>query len=112
MGRVAFHVDHIISRNEAPNLINELSNLTWSCIRCNMAKGRFTHGHIHGQSVEIPLFHPITERWASHFSGISNGKINGMTQVGRATESRLRFNEEATVVAARADCFEEGWWPG
>lgn len=110
-GRMAFHVDHVIPRSKPPPPGNELSNLVWACLVCNSHKAAFTEGYDHVTNSAVPLFHPRAQAWASHFQGLANGKINGLTTTGRGTEARLQFNGEAIIIAARESLFAEEWWP-
>ena len=111
LGHLGFHAEHIIPRSKAPHLVNELSNLTWACLPCNIHKWAFTEGHDSVTSTDVALYHPRQQTWSDHFSGFSNGKINGQTPTGRGTEGRLQFNGDVDVVAARAEGFSYGWWP-
>ena len=58
------------------------------------------------------LYHPRMQSWPDHFLGNPEGKIYGTTSVGRATSSRLRFNDNPLVLRHRAEEFAGGHWPG
>ena len=111
-GRGSFHVDHIIPRSRAKQLTNTIENLTWACVRCNQVKGCHTTGCDSVLEKLESLFNPRKQPWEGHFWGAPDGKIYGITGVGRATGGRLRFNEEATVVLHRSEGYSGGWWPG
>ena len=112
LGRASFHVDHIVPISSAPQLANVFDNLAWACLRCNQTKGAHEKGYDGRLQRSERLFNPRKQEWTGHFRGTSDGKIYGATGVGRATSSRLRFNDEAVVVRHRSTGFTEGWWPG
>lgn len=111
MGSQGFHADHIIPKSMNPNLATLEKNLTWACLRCNHTKGSSVTGYDSNLKRESTLFNPRTEKWPNHFTGMYNGKISASTSTGRATSSRLRFNEEPTVLRFRARGFRKKWWP-
>ncbi|MBX3436654.1 MAG: hypothetical protein KF861_04125 [Planctomycetaceae bacterium] len=39
----------------------------------------------------VPLFNPRVDRWSDHFA-VEEGRIVGLTAIGRATEQLLRLN--------------------
>lgn len=110
-GRAGFHADHIVPRSKAKHLSNELTNLVWACLRCNLKKGDATHSIDPISNSSVPIFHPRQQAWTDHFLGHHTGKINGRTSRGRGTEARLEFNSEFVVVAARKKWARDGLWP-
>lgn len=42
---------------------------------------------------ELPLFHPLLQRWDEHFRIAEDGTCEGLTPVGRATVAALRMND-------------------
>ena len=59
----------------------------------------------------VRLYNPRDDDWAFHFRAQPGGQIVGLTDVGRATVSALRVNEENRV-ANRLRDRERGTWPG
>lgn len=110
----AFQVEHIIPQVSFPPgsaAVNDLSNLAWSCPRCNS----FKHGVVQGRDVESGehsrLFHPRQDRWLDHFVALPSGHILGLTVVGRVTVMVLRFNDDPDAVTGRVNYRLHGWWP-
>ena len=88
-------VDHIVSRKHGG--ITELSNLAFSCARCNRAK-ETDLGSIHpGSAALIRLFNPRQDRWDEHFV-MEGARIVGVTATGKVTVALLRFNEEERIL--------------
>jgi hypothetical protein len=79
-------VDHILSRKHGG--ATELSNLAFSCARCNRAKGTEI-GSVHPESEEIVrLFNPRRDRWEKHFR-MDGSRIVGLTIIGQVTVTLL-----------------------
>ena len=110
-GPLAFQADHLIPRSVRPDLENELTNLVWACIRCNIFKGARFEGQDNLTHLMVRFFHPKRQSWGGHFMGAPTGVIYGMTSTGRVTVDGLRHNGSPQVVRPRAEGFEEGWWP-
>jgi hypothetical protein len=88
-------VDHILSRKHGG--ATELSNLAFSCARCNRAKGTDI-GSVHPESEEIiRLFNPRRDRWEEHF-GIDGPRIVGLTLIGQVTVTLLQFNQDERLL--------------
>jgi hypothetical protein len=88
-------VDHIVSRKHGGT--TELSNLAFSCARCNPAKGTDV-GSIHPGSGQFTrLFNPRLDRWDEHFV-VEDAHITGLTPIGQVTVTLLRFNEVKRVL--------------
>ena len=103
----AFHVEHIRARQHGGN--DNASNLCLACHRCNAYKGpNLTSVDPDTQAV-VPLFNPRQQDWAEHF-GFRNAEIVGLTEVGRATVSLLRVNDEQRV-ALREELLALGQLP-
>lgn len=110
-GSSGFHVDHIIPKGLAPDLINTPSNLVWACSRCNLKKGENVRGYDKRTRGNHRLFHPRKQSWRRHFVAVADGKIHGRTRAGRSTECRLAFNVEMSVLRCRAKGWADRWWP-
>ena len=84
-----FHVEHIIARQHGGT--NDLSNLAWSCDRCNFSKGP-NLSCIDDETGEIVLlFHPRRDVWSEHFA-LQGPLIVGLTPTGRAVVALLQMN--------------------
>ncbi len=96
----ACQIDHIVPRSL--NGLSQENNLCLACVDCNRYKLSQTTT-LDPQSGEIvPLFNPRAQIWNEHFEWSEDGiKINGITNIGRATVIALRMNRPI-VVAARA----------
>lgn len=96
---VGCEIDHIVSRKHGG--ATESSNLALCCARCNRAKGtdlgsiRPTTGKL------VRLFNPRLDRWDEHFV-IEGARIVGLTEIGRATATLLRFNDDERVLERAA----------
>ena len=102
---LAFHVEHIIAKQHLGS--DRLSNLAWSCHKCNRAKGPNLAGRLKDETV--PLFHPRRQRWARHFRWVG-AKIVGRTKTGKATVLVLNLNAPERV-SVRAALIEAGIFP-
>jgi hypothetical protein len=88
-------VDHILSRKQGG--ATELSNLAFSCARCNRAKGTDI-GSVHPESEDIVrLFNPRRDRWDEHFR-IDGPRIVGLTLIGQVTATLLQFNHDERLL--------------
>ena len=63
---VAFHVEHIISRQHGGQ--TEAENLALACSHCNFHKGPNIAGLDPESGRLVPLFHPRQHRWEDHFT--------------------------------------------
>ena len=87
---VPFHIEHIRARQHGGS--EDDSNLALACDRCNLFKGPNLTAIDPLTGTVTPLFNPRTDRWQEHF--VRDGAtLNGVTSVGRATTSLLRFND-------------------
>ena len=88
-------VDHILSRKHGG--ATELSNLAFSCARCNRAKGTDV-GSIHSKSEQlVRLFNPRRDHWDEHFR-IDGPRIVGLTLIGQVTVTLLQFNQDERLL--------------
>ena len=89
------HVEHI-----DPNGGDDPENLCLACPTCNLSKSRAISALDPITGMIVPLFHPRRQQWQEHFRWIENAlRVQGLTPTGRATEERLRMNQERLVVA-------------
>src|SRR5438477_3833902 len=92
-------VEHIISEKHGGQTIE--SNLAFACVFCNRFKGSdiATLSPITGQLCR--LFDPRGNRWAEHFR-FNGVRIEGITDVGRATATLLGFNHADRILERQA----------
>ena len=83
-----------------------MSNLAWTCSRCNQNKGPNLTGIDPSGGDVVLLFNPRKHDWAKHFAW-SGAKAVGLTAVGRATVITLRMNAPI-VLAKRRQLMAEG----
>ncbi|MEA5553881.1 HNH endonuclease [Anabaena cylindrica UHCC 0172] len=82
-------VDHIIAVKHGGETAPE--NLALSCLSCNRHKGS-DFATIDAATGEIvPLFNPRRQIWEDHFY-FGGARIEGKTQMGKATTRLLQFN--------------------
>ena len=74
-------VDHVISRKHGG--ITDLSNLAFSCARCNRAKGTDVGSISPTSGAFVRLFNPRIEPWTEHFS-FDSARIVAVTEVVRS----------------------------
>jgi len=86
----SYNIDHIISEKHGGS--SDLANLAWSCVDCNISKGLDVAAYDPDAQALVPLFNPRSQAWHDHFV-MQDGRIVGLTPIGRATVSLLQFNE-------------------
>lgn len=96
-----FPIDHIIPRTRGGK--STLENLALACPRCNGHKWAFETGLDPQTGTGHPLFNPRTDDWKNHFEWAADGslRIQGMTEIGRATVVRLKMNDEKVLAIRR-----------
>lgn len=103
-------IDPIIARQHLGS--DEDDNLCLCCLRCNLKKGPniATTDPIQppGEYQIVALFHPRRQRWQDHFELREDGRIEGLTAVGRATVRLLNFNADERL-QLRRQLMREGW---
>lgn len=109
-----FTIDHLTPKSLGGP--DELENLALACRRCNERRYNFTTGTDPQTGQEAPIFNPRSQQWADHFIWTEGGlKVTGMTPTGRATCSRLDFNDEfhnqGFIQEARELWIQGGWHP-
>jgi len=93
-----FHVEHIIARQHGG--ADEDSNLALACHHCNLHKGPNLTG-IDPQTLQIvPILHPRRDNWNEHLL-LQDGRVEGITPVGRATARLLQMNALGRVYLRR-----------
>jgi 5-methylcytosine-specific restriction endonuclease McrA len=83
-------IEHIIPRKHHGT--DDLENLAWTCIRCNLSKSSNLSGIDDETGQIIPLFDPRKQGWREHFA-FQQAEIIGLTPTGRATVAVLNMNE-------------------
>mgnify|MGYP000448051499 CR=1 FL=1 len=102
----SMHIEHI-----DPNGGDDLSNLCLSCSNCNYSKSDFTSALDPETNTQQALFNPRMQLWDDHFLWVDGGlRIQGKTDVGRATIVRLKMNQ-SRVVRARNNWIIAGSHP-
>ncbi|HEX9723282.1 MAG TPA: HNH endonuclease [Vicinamibacteria bacterium] len=89
---LAFHIEHIVARQHGGS--DEPDNLALSCHLCNSKKGPNLSSLDPQTGILTRLFHPRTDRWDEHFGTTDDGRILGLTDVGRTTGQLLDMNSE------------------
>jgi hypothetical protein len=88
-------VDHI-----DPNGDDNLENLCLACWNCNTSKHKAVKASDPITNEFVTLYNPRSQNWDDHFRWIDNGiRLQGLTNVGRATIERLKMNRPAIVIA-------------
>jgi hypothetical protein len=96
----AFEVEHILPRAAGGD--STFDNLALACESCNLYKSDATTGWDADTEANVPLFHPRRDHWRHHFHFESEtGRIHGITAIGRATVTRLKFNSDFQLRARR-----------
>jgi len=95
---LSFEVERIIAQKHGGG--NEISNLAYSCPRCNQYKGTDLTTFLGSYQNLIPLFNPRLQVWSENFK-IENGLILPKTKIGEATIKLLKFNLSERVELRR-----------
>jgi len=95
---IAFHVEHIVSRQHGGN--DDPAGLALACDRCNAYKGPNITGIDPETGTLTALFHPRTDMWSDHFE-MFEGHVIGVTPIGRATARLLNMNAPRRVELRR-----------
>lgn len=91
---LTFHVEHIIARQHHGPTVQE--NLALACHQCNSYKGPNLTAIDPGTGQLTRLFNPRSDKWEAHFAE-KDGRLIGLTAVGRATVRLLRMNEDGRL---------------
>lgn len=103
---VAFHVEHITARQHVDESQEDPSGLAYACDRCNAFKGPNLSSIDPSTGEKVDLFNPRSDAWADHFT-FSDGKVIGLTAIGRATARLLNMNDPRRV-ELRLEWLDEG----
>jgi hypothetical protein len=90
----AFHVEHVVAIKHGGG--DDVSNLAFSCNRCNYCKGPNIAGVDEKSGKVVPLFHPQQQMWREHFRR-RKAFVVGRTPCGRATVAVCRMNDPERV---------------
>jgi len=93
-----FHIEHIKSRKHGGLTI--LENLAYSCPECNAHKGTDVGTFAEDDKLLVRFFNPRTDIWLEHFE-LDDAGIFGITEIGKATEKILRFNDPERLIYRR-----------
>lgn len=95
-----FEVEHIVPRSRAGKTAFE--NLALACRSCNIFKSDHLNGIDESGAENVRLFNPRRDVWNEHFRSRSETfEIEGLTEIGRGTINRLRFNNPLQIQARR-----------
>lgn len=90
---VRFTIDHYEPRSVRPDLVNEYSNLMWSCDVCNMRKSDRTPP-ANAREKGFRFFRPDIDRYCDHFA--SNGeRLKELSPIGYFSLEALDLNRLA-----------------
>jgi len=95
---IAFHVEHIVSRQHGG--ADDPGGLALACDRCNAYKGPNLTSIDPDTSTMVALFSPRADVWSEHFL-VRDGHILGLTPTGRATARLLNMNAARRVELRR-----------
>ncbi len=99
--------DHVIAEKHGGPPAPE--NLALACLDCNRFKGSDLASLDPETGTLTPLFNPLSDDWAAHFSA-ANGLVVGKTAVARTTLALLRVNAPSRV-EIRSALGALGRWP-
>lgn len=89
-----FHIDHVIPK--ASGGITSLDNLALACVSCSLRKGAKETSIDPLTNTVVSIFNPRLLVWKDHFQWIE-GRVEGLTSVGRATIETLAMNRARSV---------------
>ncbi|MBK9338630.1 MAG: HNH endonuclease [Lewinellaceae bacterium] len=93
-----FHLEHIKSRKHGGLTTSE--NLAYSCPECNAHKGTDVGTFTDDDERLVRFFNPRKDVWTEHFE-IDDAGIYGISEIGKATEKILRFNDAERLIYRR-----------
>jgi hypothetical protein len=103
-----FHIDHIIARGHGGD--DASSNLSWSCTQCNLHKSSNFASIDPATGERVNLFNPRQDVWHDHFALGPDGRMVGLTSVGRATVRLLDMNGSPQL-ELRRELIQQGEFP-
>lgn len=91
----SFHFEHIrpIKHDGETNL----ENLALSCPDCNFSKGSDLGTYLGIEEDFVRFFNPRIDIWQEHFD-LDQGRILGISDIGRATEKIFKFNSSERLI--------------
>ena len=93
-----FEVEHVIPLSRDGT--DGETNLALACRSCNLHKSDQVTGIDQMKQQAVRLFHPRQDDWEEHFIvEIETGRVEGRTEIGRATVACLRINEPLQLAA-------------
>ena len=90
----SFHLEHIVAKKHHGD--DEMTNLAWSCLACNLGKSSNLSGRDTVTGRVAVLFNPRRQRWSRHFAW-DGAELVGLTPCGRATVDVLNINDPDRV---------------
>lgn len=87
--------DHIIAIKH--NGESAEANLAWTCFLCNRAKGSDIASVDPTNGEVVRLFSPRRDEWATHFELLADGRVLGLSPMGRVTVSLLKMNRPEQI---------------
>jgi len=93
---LTFHVEHTIAKQHLDKDIDDPNALALACNRCNAYKGTNLSSIDPDTKKVVSVFNPRQEMWKHHFL-LTEGKITGLTPIGRATVRLLHMNAPQRV---------------
>jgi HNH endonuclease len=88
----AFHIEHVVARQHGGR--DDPDNLALPCHLCNSKKGPNLSSLDPETGILTWLFHPRSDRWDERFRVMDDGRIVGLTDIGRTTARLLETNSE------------------
>ena len=106
---IPMEFDHIHPRSLGGLTTQE--NLWLACSLCNDHKNNRLYAVDPQTGRKVKLFHPRRQKWTEHFTWAEGGiRIDGKTDIGRATVAALQLNRPPLVFARRLWVIA-GWHP-
>jgi len=93
-----FYLEHIKSRKHGGLTTTE--NLAYSCPECNAHKGSDVGTFTDDDELLVRFFNPRKDVWTEHFE-VDDAGIYGISEIGKATEKILRFNDAERLIYRR-----------
>jgi len=87
-----FHIEHNVARQHGGK--DEPDNLALSCHLENCKKGPIFRASIRRPVCSLDCSIHAPDRWNEHFRDAEDGRISGLTDVGRTTVHLLDMNSE------------------
>lgn len=106
---ISMSFDHI--RPQSKGGETTFDNVCLACRSCNEFKSDLIEAEDPLTQSTVLLFHPRQQQWSDHFTWSEDGtKVEGLTDVGRASVLALQMNHP-TIVVARRRWVASGWHP-